>query len=362
MTLYGWDASDFDWPRGPMDLAAARADGITWATHKATEGTSVRHVHTGDFVNRARAAGFEFIGTYHVVRTGNVNAQVAYYLGYLDQVCPWWRTFPGWIHQIDLELWSYDPVSAQTGLAFARALIAAQPAFVVMYASRGQYGAGLAGCPAPLWNAAYGTNPAVHYPDAYRGDGSANWAPYSGIAPAFWQYGSQLRIGTQPGADCSAYRGSVADLRSLITRNGEPNMSAQVLVRYADAPDRADGSPGYLQVYLADGQRQRPLSDSLFVLPAGGVLQPKPGLIGNDGTHADNMLGNLGNGGQVFLVGPGGWADRDAWGAIDAPASGGGGGITGGDLAAAVAEINAETRDAVADLGEGGAAQVRANT
>jgi len=32
----------------------------------------------------------------------------------------------------------------------------------------------------------------------------------------FWQYGSQLRIGTQSDADCNAFRGSVADLRTLI--------------------------------------------------------------------------------------------------------------------------------------------------
>ena len=28
MVIYGWDASNFDWDRGPMDLDAARADGI----------------------------------------------------------------------------------------------------------------------------------------------------------------------------------------------------------------------------------------------------------------------------------------------------------------------------------------------
>ncbi len=222
MTVFGWDASDFDWPRGPMDLRAAAADGISFFTHKATEGTSVKHVHTGEALNRARDAGLEFIGAYHVVRTGNVAAQVAYFLAYLDQVAPWWRTFPGFFLQVDLELWPYDQVSAATGLEFTRQLIAAQSKRVILYASRGQYGNSLAGSPAPLWNAAYGTNPAVHYPDAYRGDGSANWAPYSGLTPVFWQYGSRLRIGSQPTCDANAFRGSLADLRALIVGGVQP--------------------------------------------------------------------------------------------------------------------------------------------
>ena len=216
MTLFIWDASDFDWARGPMDLAAAKADGITGFTHKATEGTSIKHTHTGEALNRARAAGMEFIGAYHVVRSVSTSAQVNYFLSYLDQVAPWWRTFPGFFLQVDLELWPYDQVSAATGKAFASQLVAAQPKRVITYASRGQYGNSLAGIVTPLWNAAYGNDPAVHYPLAYPGDGSSNWAPYSGWTPVFWQYGSQLRIGSQPTCDCSAFRGSLDDLRTLI--------------------------------------------------------------------------------------------------------------------------------------------------
>ena len=32
MTVFGWDASDYDWGRGPMNLAAARTDGIDFFT------------------------------------------------------------------------------------------------------------------------------------------------------------------------------------------------------------------------------------------------------------------------------------------------------------------------------------------
>lgn len=222
MAVFGWDASDFDWARGPMDLAAARADGLTWFTHKATEGTNVRHSHLGEALTRARDAGVEFIGAYHVVRTGNVPGQVAYFLAYLDRAVPWWRTFPGFFLQIDLELWPYDKVSAATGKAFAAALAAAQPKRVITYASRGQYGDQLSGIVTPLWNAAYGSNPVGRWRPLYPGDGSSNWRPYSGQTPVMWQYGSRLLIGTQPGSDGNAFRGTVEQLRALIVGTPTP--------------------------------------------------------------------------------------------------------------------------------------------
>jgi GH25 family lysozyme M1 (1,4-beta-N-acetylmuramidase) len=242
VTLFFWDASDFDWGRGPMDLNAAKADGITAFTHKATEGTSVKHNHTGEALSRALNAGFEFIGAYHVVRSINVSAQVDYFLSYLDQVAPWWRAFPGFFMQVDLELWPYDQVSASTGMAFASALVAAQPKRVITYASRGQYGNSLTGIITPLWNAAYGSDPAVHYPLAYPGDGSSNWAPYSGWTPVLWQYGSRTIIGTQPNCDASAYRGSLDDLRVLIKG---ANMSSEWHPGEPDGPFLTQGNPGY---------------------------------------------------------------------------------------------------------------------
>src|SRR5262245_12707057 len=329
-----------------MDLAAAKADGITGFSHKATEGTSITHTHTGEALNRARNAGMEFIGAYHVVRSVSTSAQVNYFLSYLDQVAPWWRSFPGFFLQVDLELWPYDQVSAATGISFASQLVAAQPKRVITYASRGQYGNTLNGIVTPLWNAAYGNDPAIHYPGAYPGDGSSNWAPYSGWTPVFWQYGSQLRIGNQPTCDCSAYRGTLDDLRQLIVGRSssapsEEDDMRQVLVRYTDAPSRDGTTPGYLRVFLADGMRQRELPPEFFVLPPGGLLAPRPGIVGNDGTHEASMLGNLGNGGQIFLVGPGGWAQRSAWGAVE-------------ELSAAVSAAGLEqvTEPAAAGTGE----------
>src|SRR6184192_3324848 len=105
MPVFGWDASDFDWSRGQMDVAAAARDGISFFTHKATEGTGLRHAHYGAALTRARDADIPVLGAYHVVRSlGSLADQVKAYTAYLDEATPWWRSWPHWICQVDLEL------------------------------------------------------------------------------------------------------------------------------------------------------------------------------------------------------------------------------------------------------------------
>jgi hypothetical protein len=222
MTVFGWDASDFDWDRGPMDLAAAYRDGIRLFTHKITESTNVVHEHCGTALDRARAAGIPVLGGYMVVRTPgpSIAAQVAFMLKTLDRYAPWWRTFPAWVFQVDLEKWPYDAVAATYGVQACNELARQAPGrFHILYASRGQYGSTIPGGD-PLWNAAYGTNPVGQYRavyDATVGDNSARWNPYSNRAPVILQYGSRLKIGTQNTCDANAFRGSLAELLALVT-------------------------------------------------------------------------------------------------------------------------------------------------
>jgi GH25 family lysozyme M1 (1,4-beta-N-acetylmuramidase) len=215
VTLYGWDASDFDWPRGPMDLAAARADGIDFFTHKATESTNTQHVHYGEALNRARAAGIPFLGAYHVIRTGDIMAQVSYFLAYVTAQTPWWSSFGGWFFQADLEKWSYDPVAASMGPAFCAEVERRTGKRCILYAPKWAYGDSIGGS-APLWASAYGANPAGPYRNAYPGDASPSWGAYSGRTPAILQFGSQATIGRQPTCDINAFRGTVADFAQLI--------------------------------------------------------------------------------------------------------------------------------------------------
>ncbi len=220
-TQFGWDASDYDWGRGPMNLAAAAQDGIVFFTHKATEGISTRHRHYGEALRRARDAGIPVLGAYHVVRTAPaVSSQVSYMLSYLDSQTPWWRDHPYFFIQVDLELWDYDAVPAAVGEAFADAISQATGKVSVIYASRGQYGNQLNGTSHELWNANYGSDPQVHFKTAYSargGDTGPGWTSYSGKTPVIWQYGARTTIGTQHICDANAFRGTLADLQTLVS-------------------------------------------------------------------------------------------------------------------------------------------------
>lgn len=215
-TIFGWDASDYDWARGPMDLAAARADGIDWFTHKATEATGTRHTHYGEAMRRARDAGIPVLGAYHVVRSPrNAAAEVDFHLSYVDSETPWWRDFPSWFWQVDLEVWPYDSVPAVEGEDFADLIEARTGRKAILYASRGQYGNQLVGTSHELWNADYGSNPTVHYRDAYAasgGDGGRGWTSYSGRTPLILQFGARTTIGRQNICDANAFRGTLAQL------------------------------------------------------------------------------------------------------------------------------------------------------
>ncbi len=229
MTVYGWDCSDFDAARGPMDIAAAYATGIRFMTHKATEGITVRHVHYGEVLNRARTAGVPVLGAYIVPRTpssshGTVAQQVDYFLAYLDAATPWWRTWPHWILQVDLERWKYDEVQPDVGVEMCALLRRRTGRFVVLYAPRWAYGDTIGGSD-PLWSSDYGPNAVGDFRQLYTargGDSGTGWRAYSGRTPAIWQYGSNAIIGSQPNCDANAFRGTLDQLLALTSGAEEP--------------------------------------------------------------------------------------------------------------------------------------------
>lgn len=220
MTLFGWDASHFDGPLSRPILDRARAEGIDFFTHKIGEGLADTEGTLDDTaLAAARDAGVPFIGGYLIPRSNATPAaQVARWLQLAETGEPWWRSFPGWFWQVDLERWSYDNVAASQGITCAQLLRAATGRCVVLYASRGQYGDSLTGWDGPLWNADYRAGP------GYPGDGwvaadkgaAAGWAPYSGKAPAILQYTSSATIAGLSTCDKNAYRGSLDDFRTMI--------------------------------------------------------------------------------------------------------------------------------------------------
>lgn len=219
MTIYGWDASHFDGLLSPATLARAKAEGFAFFTHKLAEGTQDTEGPNDDTaLAAARDAGFEFIGGYLIPRSSpSVSAQVDFWLEIADRSEPWWRTFPGWFWQIDLERWSYDNVPASVGVAAAQELRARTGRQVILYASRGMYGDQLAGWDGPLWNADY-VSGAGFASSLYPGDGWApGWAPYSGQAPVILQFTSSATIAGLTTCDANAFRGTADEFRSLIT-------------------------------------------------------------------------------------------------------------------------------------------------
>jgi len=219
VTQFLWDTSHYDGPLSVATLRTAHAQGIVGLTHKVGEGTGGDDPLDGPVLANARDAGIPLLGGYHVVRSGPVGPQVDALLALADRDEPWWRTWPGWFWQVDLERWPTDPVPAATGIAFGRELRRRTGRVVAMYASRGQYGDQLAGWTAddgPLWNARYVSGEG-DFREIYPGDKSAGWAPYSGREPDFLQYSSRATIAGVTTSDASAYRGTLEQLTALLT-------------------------------------------------------------------------------------------------------------------------------------------------
>lgn len=240
MTLFGWDASHYDGRLSPSILAGARSEGIAFFTHKIGEGLlDTEGTYDDTALAAARTAGIPLIGGYLVPRSNASAAdQVDHWIGLADAGEPWWRDFPGWFWQIDLERWSYDAVPAAVGIAAAQLLRAKTGKWTILYASQGQYGNQLAAWDGPMWNAHY-TNSA-----AYPGDNwSAGWGSYSGKEPTFLQYTSSATIAGLTTCDRNAFRGTLDQLLALTSGDGMSAHTEAVLDAWAVGnPKASDGT------------------------------------------------------------------------------------------------------------------------
>jgi len=235
MTVLGWDTSHFDGTLSAATLSRAYAEGIGFFTHKIAEGTQdTEGSHDDTALAAARDVGIEFLGGYLIPRTyTSVQAQVDFWLTLADAGEPWWRDFPGWFWQVDLERWPYDNVPASVGIACAQELRNRTGKWTILYASHGQYGDQLTGWDGPLWNADYvsgSTSAAALYPgDEWvpsRSFGRGGWSPYSGQEPTFLQYADTATIAGLTARDANAFRGDIDELRQLIEGGSVPNYAA----------------------------------------------------------------------------------------------------------------------------------------
>ncbi|MFF5176197.1 hypothetical protein ACFY3U_26730 [Micromonospora sp. NPDC000089] len=226
MTLYGWDTSDYDVSRGltRARVAASAGLGIRFLTSKGTEQTPsniFRSLSCGWILAAGRDAGIPYLGVYVVVRSGVSPAtQAQTVIAYADENLGWWRSWPGFFWQIDLERWPYDDVAPAVGVEVGHELEARTGRTAVMYASKGQYGSSPLG-DFPRWNANYPHNLDESFTAAYAragGDSGPGWVAYGtpSALPRIWQYTSTARIGAQQTCDANAFRGTDTDFAVMI--------------------------------------------------------------------------------------------------------------------------------------------------
>ncbi len=225
--VWGWDASDFDWGRGQMSLVDAQRDGISFFTHKATEGTTWKADHYKEALERARDAGIPVLGSYHFLWPENIEAQVTEWMNFVDAQTPWWRDVP-WIWQIDAEKPNDHtrlPNPAEIGQAVdavkRRMALQGTRGYVVVYAPRWAYGNTL-GSGYDIWNSNYnGSGSPRPFKEQYQGVGDfqSGWDLMSGRKPRILQFASDSQIGTQKTCDVNKFDGDLYSLIQLCGRD-----------------------------------------------------------------------------------------------------------------------------------------------
>jgi len=245
VTLYGWDASDYDVDRGlTVDrIRDARAAGIDFMTYKGTEQSTAGVFHSqyyGVMLTAAKDAGIPFLGMYVVVHSGvSVETQVSTAIAYADKHTSWWRDYDRFFWQIDLERWPTDDVPSSVGVQAARDLQARTGKTAVMYASRGQYGSSELG-DYPRWNANYPYRVAEDFKAAYAragGNSGPGWVRYGRpeLMPRIWQFTDSAIIGRQHTCDADAFRGTAEEFAEMIGAKA-PEGDDELLATFLSVP------------------------------------------------------------------------------------------------------------------------------
>lgn len=196
------------------------AEGFRFITHKA--GGDRDDPEIGAWWNGVQGLGRDvLLGAYWVQYPGSPTGRADAFLARLDSQCPGWRARDAFLLQVDCEKWNGDPATmpGRTDIkAFCARLVARTGGKYrpVVYAPKWAYGDTLTGLGFPLWASSYvsGSGAASAL---YPGDTSARWAAYSGQTPAILQFTSSATIAGQSTCDANAFRGTLAQLKELVT-------------------------------------------------------------------------------------------------------------------------------------------------
>lgn len=226
LSHHDWDrvSGRFDWPR--IRAATSRVVCLR-VSYGDPSGYNPTTRHAGDMARGARAAGIDTIGGYHNLIHGDaasINRQVDYLRRELNAVGAVWA-------MLDVERY---PELLDRGIqpryADARAFCdrwhAVEQRRLLVYLPKwiwdghmGRPDLRVLGC--PLVASDYGSNPDGSPVAVYGkrgGDAGKGWAAYGGVNPAVWQFGSNVDCPGASGAtDINAYRGTVDQLRTLLT-------------------------------------------------------------------------------------------------------------------------------------------------
>jgi len=235
MSVIYVDLSYHDWDRvnGRFDWAAIRRATspvlCLRATYGDPQGYHPPSPHVADMAHGAAGAGFDVIGGYHNLISGDqasINRQVDYLRRTLDGIGAAWA-------MLDAERY---PELAANGLwprfddvrRFVDRWHAVDHRVLATYLPKwiweGDLGrSDLRVLDAPLVASDYGANPAGAPAAVYAragGDSGPGWAAYGGVTPSIWQYGSNVACpGASGQTDCNAYRGTLAQLRALLVKD-----------------------------------------------------------------------------------------------------------------------------------------------
>lgn len=208
MTILGIDISHH---QGSFDVERAAREGIDFFIFKATEGSGFTDSRFAENVAKARKTGKPF-AAYHYQRSGvSAAAQVAH----ISRVVP--RDIPV---IPDVEAGSGTVSLTRDIVARLRAAGYRVPLLYLPRWYWQQIGSpSLAGLP-PLWSSRYPDNVIGDIRDEYADVPPHFWDGYGGLRVAVLQFTSSARVAGRAPIDGNAYRGTLAELRSLFGYTG----------------------------------------------------------------------------------------------------------------------------------------------